>query len=372
MVTGFWPEGIAPLSLEDFNVLLKEMTDLGVLSQPDERHFVLRNAQVAQLLGSRADLEQAVLTAMGREEQVDYDPVTFHSPALISGSDDHAPLTDAQMDALLDDVPNRGKVGVLVAQGDLWSGAGARGLQELIEMRADPESPLSVSMVLGQLSAISTQVTARLDHPKERRVLLIQGEWDGKLAKDLAEHARVRAGVVRPIWLLPGSWLVRAHRTQDLPPHVGVFCARPWTTAMLRHWLESHSLTRHDQPDLREALLTVTGGLPALLRVILPLLQQLNAQAPAQVRQAILAWEPPTGREAPRLDLASFGFTPSEVGRMKEVALELMTSDADSVPTSILAGEVGDALVLSAEAFGLVQRRFDRITLSPLGRLLTK
>lgn len=371
-VNEFWPQGIAPLAPIDFQALLHEMTDLGVLSQPVEGRFVLRNTQVAQLLGSREELEQALMNAMEREEQVDYDPASFHSPYGGAASEESAPVTDAQLDLLLADQGNRGKVGVLVGQHDLWSGPDAKGLKDLIEQRSHEGMPLTVAMLKADRAVVRSQVDAKLDHPKERRVLLICGEWDAGIGEYLASHSRVKDGILRPIWLLPARWLVQANRLREVPSYVAMVCAQPWTTAMLRHWMESHGLTKLDQPALRDAILAATGGLPGLLRVMLPWLQQQTATASTDVEDAIRQWDPPTGRNAPRPDLAALGFLPAEAAQLKEVAMELLTSDEASVHSPAMRQEGQEALLHSAEALGLLHRRDDRIVLSPLGRLLTK
>jgi AAA domain len=371
MVMGFWPDGIVPLVLTDFQILLEEMTDLGVLSDPVEGRYVLRNAQVAQLLGSREDLEQALLAAMAREEQVDYDPTGFHSPYIASAVDSCAPITDAQLDSLLDDVPNRGKVGALVVQDGLWDFHDPKGLGELIEMRSDPQRPVSVSLSSAEHQTIRSLIDARSDHPNERRILLIRGEWDAKVVEVLAGNARVRQGSLRPIWLLPASWLVLRLRAGDLPEAMNVVCARPWSLSMLRHWLDSHGLTRLDQPQLRDAILEATGGLPALLRAILPHLQRQTTQSPDALTAEIGMWERPTGRDGVRADLAGFGFNQHEILRIRELAMEALTSPDGTLDAAAVALAGHEAFIRPAEALGLLHRRQDRLALSPLGRLMT-
>lgn len=370
MVMGFWPDGIEPLSRNDFQVLLEEMKDLGVLSSPAEGLYVLRNAQVAQLLGARSDLEQALLTAMEREEQVDYDPASFHSPYVAKETDESAPVTDAQLDSLLGDEPGQGKVAALVVHRELWHFADPKGLCDLIEMRSDRQRPLSVVVSSAEHRSIRTQIEAKFDQPNERRVLLIRGNWDPKVAEVLADNARVRQGGLRPVWSLPPEWLVQAHRRQELPDFLHVVCARPWSQAMLRHWLDSHGLTRLDQSKVREAILAVTGGLPALLRAILPNLQQQTTPSPEALTAAIGAWTVPTGRDAPRVDLASFGFNPAEVQRLRELAMEMLTSPGEMLVAASLTEPWQAALIPPAEALGLLYRRQDRFGLSPMGRLL--
>lgn len=370
MVMGFWPDGIEPLTRNDFQVLLEEMTDLGVLSSPAEGLYVLRNAQVAQLLGARSDLEQALLTAMAREEQVDYDPASFHSPYVAKETDESAPVTDAQLDSLLGDEPGQGKVAALVVQRELWHFADPKGLCDVIEMRSDRQRPLSVVVSSAEHRSIRTQIEAKFDQPNERRVLLICGDWDPKVAQFLADNARVRQGGLRPVWVLPPEWLVQAHRRQDLPGFLHVVCARPWSQAMLRHWLDSHGLTRLDQLKVREAILAVTGGLPALLRAILPHLQQQTTPSPEALTAAIGAWEAPTGRDALRVDLASFGFNPAEVQRLRELAMEMLTSPGEMLVAASLTEPWQTALIPPAAALGLLYRRQDRFGLSPMGRLL--
>ncbi|MES2434133.1 MAG: hypothetical protein V4586_09950 [Pseudomonadota bacterium] len=372
MVSEFWPQHIPPLALHDFRVLLEEMMDLGVLSQPSEGLFVLRNAQVAQLLGTREELVEALLIAMEREEQVDYDASTFHSPYGASAPDDCAPLTDGQLDSLLDDRGNRGTVGLIVVHKTLWGSHNLNGLKDLIEARSDPARPLSVALVAAQAKAIRSQIDARLDHPHERRVLLIEGEWDAKAAQFLAEHARVKDGVFRPIWLVPPAWLIEAHRNRDLPTYTQPHCAQPWTSAMLRHWLDTHGLIRFDQPDLREALLMATGGLPARLRALLPVLRDPPTHLPADLSNTIRAWQPAQGRDGLHPDLAAFGFTPGEAARLNDLALELMTSKDGTADATLLSNGKADDLIASACALGLLYQRHDRITLSPLGRLMIR
>ena len=372
MVMGFWPDGIEPLTRNDFQVLLEEMTDLGVLSSPAEGLYVLRNAQVAQLLGARSDLEQALLTAMAREEQVDYDPASFHSPYVAKETDESAPVTDAQLDSLLGDDPGQGKVAALVVQRELWHFADLKGLCDLIEMRTDRQRPQSVVVSSAEHRHIRTQIDAKFDQPNEQRALLIHGDWDAKVAQVLADNARVRQGMLRPIWVLPPEWLVQAHRRQDVPGFLHVVCARPWSQAMLRHWLDSHGLTRLDQPKVRETILAVTGGLPALLRAILPHLQQQTTPSPEALTAAIGGWQAPTGREALRVDLASFGFNPAEVQRLRDLAMEMLTSPGETLVAASLTEAWQEVLIPPAEALGLLYRRQDRFGLSPMGRLLMK
>ena len=354
MVVDFWPRTIPVLTFDELHALLQEMKDLGVLGETGDGGFVLRNAQVAQLLGSRDDLENSLLTAMAREEQVDYDAASFHSPLNNLDPDECAPLTDRQLDELLADAPNRSRVGVVVVQQSLWNAGNIRGFKDLIEMRTDGGNPLSVAIVAAGTAAIRSQMDERLDPRQGRRILVIQGEWDTKVAQFLARHTRVKEGTIRPIWLVPPAWLVSSQRNADVPDFVTWHVARPWNSAMLRHRLESHSLTRLEQPEIRAALLEVTGGLPALLRAILPFLQAQTGNTDVDNLAAILKWQPDAGRDDLRPDATSFGFAPSEVTSLKELALELLTSEQETVEPMHLARHGGEPLERAATALGLL------------------
>ncbi len=94
-----WPQGFSKgSSLEDFNTLLDEMTGLGILRSQNGR-FVLRNANVVKLLGTKEEIEDKLTDAAQQEPPPEYEPSTFRRA--IKSANTRSPLTAQQESVVL-------------------------------------------------------------------------------------------------------------------------------------------------------------------------------------------------------------------------------------------------------------------------------
>lgn len=269
----FWPKGQEKLSRVDFPAFLDEMVDLGVLIRlPGPRGlYGLRGAQVAQMLGQLEQLDDEILKIADKEPRVDYDPNHYHRRV---GPDHHidrrAPLPDRTLAALFD--PATPGVRILIASPAVLGSDQAQILADLAEGWNDGNGLLSGEVFRGQeahLRALVFRPTRR------RRVLVLQAqgakaEWITWLGQDAA----VRQGRLLPVFVGASDAVARLW-PHEATPAVRIFRARPWERTMLRAWLSDSGLSLLDTPEIREALLDVSGGAPAILGRLRPGLEAL-------------------------------------------------------------------------------------------------
>lgn len=92
----WWPLAFSEMKVDELSALLDEMVGLGVLRRVDVSHYSFRTANVLQLMGSMAQIEEMV--QKDRELKVEFDPAAFREK--VSGKNDWSPFTEMQKKAL--------------------------------------------------------------------------------------------------------------------------------------------------------------------------------------------------------------------------------------------------------------------------------
>ncbi len=271
----FWPHSLDHPGVLDIEELLKEMVDLGVLSEFGENRYGLRSALVAQMLGTREQLESSLLLLGERESEPTYNPREFHSLLRPVLKDERAPLTDRDIKLLFD----ASKPGTRLVIGHpviIGSGLGRR-----IQVAADIIRNSSNTLTTSDRNSLRREIDAIGD---KKAVLVVEGEWNAKDAEDLSKMKPVDDGRIIPVWCL--------ERTPDiLPDGIKIYRAKPWSEAMLRHWLASENLAPiFDNEKIRRAVMTASGCAPARLGMLLPVLREVETRSEAQIEKRLREW----------------------------------------------------------------------------------
>lgn len=363
----YWPKDQEKLDRTDFPAFLDEMVDLGVLIRlPGPRGlYGLRGAQVAQMLGQLDQLEDEILKIADKEPRVDYDPSHYHRRL---GPDSHvdrrAPLADRTMAALFD-VRTPG-VRVVVAAPAILGGDQATILADFAEGWNYGGGLLSGEVFRGQEADLRRLV----DRVAGRKVQILQAQGaKAEWVEWLANHKAVRDGLLLPVILGAPDAVARLW-PRGISAGLHVSRARPWERTMLRAWLSDSGLQLLDTPDIRDALLEVTGGAPAALAQMRPAFEALVSSGRREGAAAHL-------RELGR----SIAFSPAQVGLSERLvplfcdAAELVEGkpEAEDVLLDLVASDNPDAAaqIVHMTDLGLFTRLEPSvIALSPLGGLL--
>lgn len=275
--SAFWPKNAARPSQAAFDALLDELFDLGVLGRvpiPGTNRFTycLRTRQVAAMLGSREDIETALLQIQEKDPTVSYDR-TIHRRRYappgrtISAADldlPYAPLTDFQMERLLDregaptqivcglDVLGLHKVSTAlkrIAAMDQLSGLGKDDAEILIT-----EGRRELRSIIDKVRKSDTRPRIVVHCPNTAPEAADELHW-------LDHQPSVLDRQVRPILLLDASdakMRALANRREEQTEFLA-----PWGAEMLRVHLSNIDHTELDTPDLRTKILAATGGIPS-------------------------------------------------------------------------------------------------------------
>lgn len=283
-----WPKALAQPAMTDFEELLEELVDLGVLSRFPDKRYGLRNAQVAQMLGRQEELEDALLRLDEREDDPAYDAALFFRLLAPEIPGARAPLSDRDLDRVFDRrVPGIRLVrssaaivggdvaGRVLAAARLWLPEGNH-----IRTKSD-----------------DAQVRRALDRVKTGpAALVIEGDWSPSSAAQLARQPKVERGDVLPIWCV-------SHVTSPADGMI-VFDAGAWSEAMLRHWLADEGFVPAlDDAPTRAALMAATGGAPARLEALRHFLSDLAVRPVAGRAEDLADWAAKTPLSAESLGL---------------------------------------------------------------------
>ncbi|MCP1169387.1 hypothetical protein [Limimaricola litoreus] len=274
--SAFWPKNAERPSQAAFDALLDELFDLGVLGRvpiPGTNLFTycLRTRQVAAMLGSREDIETALLQIQEKDPTVSYDR-TIHrrryaAPGKsISAADlelPYAPITDFQIERLLDpdgapaqivcglDVLGLKKVGMAlkrIAAVSQLPGLGRNDAEILVT-----EDRRDIRPILDKVRKSDNRPRIIVHTPTSAAQANEELGW-------LERQPAVLDGQVRPILLLDASdpeMRALANRREQQTEFLA-----PWGAEMLRVHLSNIDHTELDTPDLRTKILSATGGIP--------------------------------------------------------------------------------------------------------------
>ncbi|WP_234732337.1 ATP-binding protein [Acidocella facilis] len=354
LVRDWWPPGIAPASGEDFKALLDEMVDLGVLGKREGQDYGLRNAQVAQMLGTRETVESELLALAEKEPKVDYDAGTYHRPSDPNRPDSLSPLPDRQLQALF-------SVGtglkILFAPAGLWGEDVAERLRRLAcswseEAKSTPAWDGEVDLFEGS----TDDLPGYLDRRKKLGLIVITSPWKSSFVAPLQARIVERRNRLRLIWLVEGNAVLEAQQAG-----VEVFFAPMLGDTMLRRWLARHGLAGLDDRTTRGAILRASGGALQRLRGMRNLLAELRADVLERREQLLEEW----ARKTP-LKPQQAGVEGACLGRLADLAVLL------DQPTDIK--DVEDMFPAELPTFitmGLVEALPNgQVQLSALGALL--
>lgn len=275
--SAFWPKNAERPSQAAFDALLDELFDLGVLGRvpiPGTKLFTycLRTRQVAAMLGSREDIETALLQIQEKDPTVSYDR-TIHrrryaAPGKpISAADlelPYAPITDFQIERLLDPkaIPAQIVCG-LDALGLKKVGTALKRIAAVSQLPGlgKKDAEILITEDRREIRPILDKVRRASGRPK----ILVHAPATAAQANEelvwLERQPAILDGMVRPILLLdaadPEMRALAIRREQQAE-----FLA-PWGAEMLRVHLSNIDHTELDTQDLRRKILEATGGIPA-------------------------------------------------------------------------------------------------------------
>ena len=256
----WWPIGLHKTTDAQFNVLLDEMTGLGVLRSVDEgRRYTLRNPNILLLLGNIDDIESALLE--DREIQDNFDPSTFrpqYSPP--KSATRYAPLTHEQAGQLM------GRGGVTVIAGTMNGHVDL--VPEYLAVRGgELFTKLSLTKKIDDFKHALVEFQPKSSNVTHIVLVPPETPWTGEWLKEARgvlkrkKHGRW----VRLVLLVDPETLWRVLREPGLLDATDVnWCViRPWQDGFVRCWLDDNTLPC--APEYRAQLLKVTGGWPVLL-----------------------------------------------------------------------------------------------------------
>ncbi|MCA9180139.1 MAG: hypothetical protein KDA51_01770, partial [Planctomycetales bacterium] len=233
-----WPGSLSKPTVGDFEELLREMVDLGVLGRFPQDRYGLRNAQVAQMLGLRDTLESDLLALMDRENEPSYDAAEFHTALRPLLPEERAPFADRVMERLFD----LGMPGLRIAIVP----------EAIVGTEAANRLKVAAAVWLGGKHALVSPEEARIRKAldacgSDPQVLVIDGPWKDSTATALSRHPAVIQGRCLPIWCL--EFLPTSEHDWE------VYRASTWSEAMLRHWLVERGLASAlDDVETRRAI----------------------------------------------------------------------------------------------------------------------
>ncbi|KQB14196.1 hypothetical protein AP071_15815 [Rhodobacter capsulatus] len=270
----FWPRDFERLNPDDFRAFLDEMVDLGVLIQQSPGRYGLRGAQVAQMLGDREQLENEIEEIATKEPRVDYDPGLYHRRLRASSGEQRAPLSDGSLATLLD--PRKPGLRFVVATSAVWGNDLPKLLAEIAKDWQAQDGRLTGDVFRGTESELRSAV----DRGQSRHVIVFSAS--GRISPAwliwLRKHPRVLRGDILPVFIGDPEHIAALLPNGPVEGDFGLYKARSWERTMVRAWLAEFGLSVLDTPDCREAILSVTGGVPAFMPKLRPKLEAIVAQ----------------------------------------------------------------------------------------------
>jgi hypothetical protein len=313
----WWAEGFRGTSEHEFRVLLDEMVALGVLRHSGERSYSLRNPNILLLMGTREDIEAALLR--DREHPQEFEPNLYraHLPG-----DSHdllrSPLTFGQEHALV-----RKENGVTLLTGSV--AAGLDSLEKFLNARVPPEflrfarSPVTRDEFLRQLDLLERRPEGGTTLHVIPHTVLWDAEWM-RLAVARIERLRAPDRHVRMVFIAdPARLSAVLPQVRPLLDGLAVELVelKPWGDNFLRQWLEDIGITGADI-ESRRRLADATGLWPSLI------LETARAAGGTDMPRLCLAAErmldDPQGK---RQILHQIGLEGNQQGRVLQVLGEL-------------------------------------------------
>jgi hypothetical protein len=267
----WWPEGFGSTGDLEFRVLLDEMVGLGVLRQPREGRFTLRNPNVLLLLGTHDEIEDVLIKE--REQPQEFESSTFRSRFQKDlSSTKRNPLTFDQLSNL-----QRRRNGVTVVTG--CKAAGIDDLIPFLETSIDAKY-LSIFDGTADRGSFMRQLDKLNDRAADGTTIMVvsaDSPWNfnwvseashkisGLSSKDRFAHVLFLADAAT-------TWQVINEAGTTIPDQVSSLNLQPWHDAFVRQWLEDCQLP--NDPVNRKNVVLATGNWPSLLYMLVPTVRE--------------------------------------------------------------------------------------------------
>ena len=379
----FWPKTTELPTLAAFEVLLDELFDLGVLGRvippgTSRPAYVLRSRQVAAMLGTWEDIVQALHQLEEVDPTLHYDRALYrrrYDPVgRVSGTSQqnwpYAPLTDLQIERLLDTGDSLSPVRIVCGLEMLGLGKVGQAMKRLADMKQ-----------LAQDRAISVEVVT-VDSARELRRALDRPIAGGKSVRVIVRRPATAREAKDEIFRLEqsGDLLDSARAILLLfildaaNPDMREIAARrgkvsellrPWGEEMIRIHLHNMEYTDLDQRKLRQPILEQTGGIPS---DIIELIQAIHdgddtdavfsewasgVTLPEELIEGVLGSAIELIEDADDPEMYSFV---NELVR-EQTGNDLLTLGPDLVATGLLANWSARRQRIRVSAFGWMVRR---------------
>jgi len=273
----WWPQGFPDKSHDAFRALLDEMVDLGVLRRAgsDFKAYALRSLAIANLLGSRNEIEEALLEASDKEPPKLYEAETYRrgrkgDPWVRS------PLTGQQESEILTE-----ENAVLTLFGTYLSGLDQvyEFLNEMIE--GNDFVSLDVTEGLQDYKQFENRLQQILDKAKKNtgaglQLLVIPhtepwtADWVS-LAVERLNRRRSRQTMVRVLFIGGArdawEWIENGSINDDMKTKVETLSLTPWAGSFVTVWAKDAGFGPLSKEDLLqwEQATGWWGGILALL-----------------------------------------------------------------------------------------------------------
>ena len=265
-----WPQGFKDKTYEAFRTLLDEMIGLGVLRKAGHL-YDLRSPNVINLLGTKEEIEEALLDAAEEQPPLVYEAASFRR-ALPTDHWQRSPLTWQQESELF--APQNG-VAILF-------GAPIAGLSDVKPFleRAAQSSEWAFEVLDKAMSPEEFQ--SRLEdswqqHHTQSKLMFISlaTQWNEKWVSEAIQgiqrfsemngsstgHFRVLfIGSCQEAW----AWVNAGIDTRQALNSLTRYSLQPWQETAVRHWMNDAGFG-HDAPDSRQRFDEVTGNWGQLL-----------------------------------------------------------------------------------------------------------
>ncbi len=251
----FWPTGFSDVSTDEFRALLDEMVGLGVLVRSRADHYGIRSPNVIRLLGSRDEIERKLLESASLELPTVFDPTRYRRRL---ADQSRSPLTEAQAARMLS---NASEPTLIVASRALGADQLLTALTEIAD------SGEGVQLFPTTAEGLTETLTSVLRLRRARHVLLdARGigadDFQAALIK-LGNVSRAQASFTASVLVDP------IDRCRLGVPDIEVreLTVELWTDIELRA-VEPEADVPLDA-DVRQQMLDLTGGWPAVLEPVL-------------------------------------------------------------------------------------------------------
>lgn len=371
----YWPQNSESPTSPTFEALLEELFDLGVLGRnpipgsANRYNYLLRTREVAAMLGTGNDIYHALEDIVNKDPTISYDRATHRRRYSATARQPqqqwpYAPLSDFQIERLISNDTTE-PVQIVCGLEVLGLSKVGQSLKRISETGNFPGAREDKIIVEEASSRSELRRIIDITRPEngKRHILLHQSNDPAetkKLLDWLAGQKAVLDNTIRPVIVLNAAnpdlrslAIRRREQSQFLSP---------WGAEMIRVHLDGCEPTDFDRPDLRQAILSATGGIPSEVTSLIS--NMINSEQPwEQAKNWTIKAKFPEEFMSDDVAYALWALNDEGDFEMKNDFLREMTKKDFEM--------IGPDL----QATGLVTRRPQRedpYRLSALGRLIAK